>query len=85
MQFIYNLIQPIRYKIKFYQVALLLYIDQVLMLLNTKYDFLKEKLVEQRIKLKVLQFEQYQIRSEFYESLRLVKKFKLNGIRILIF
>ncbi len=82
MQFIYNLIQPIRYKIKFYQVALLLYIDQVLMLLNTKYDFLKEKLVEQRIKLKVLQFEQYQIRSELYESLRLVRKFKLNGIRI---
>ena len=82
MQLIYNLIQPIRYKIKFYQVALLLYIDQVLMLLNTKYDFLKEKLVEQRIKLKVLQFEQYQIRSELYESLRLVRKFKLNGIRI---
>ena len=81
MQYIYNLIllrliEPIRYKIKFYNVAILLYIDRVLCLLNTKYDFLRKKINEQKAKLKILQLEQLQIKLEYYESF---KDFKLFG------
>lgn len=81
MQYIYNLIllrliEPIHYKIKFYNVAILLYIDRILSLLNTKYDFLKVKLNEQKSKLKILKSEQLQIKLEYYERF---KDFKLFG------
>lgn len=90
MQFIFKLllstlklqlIEPLRYKLKFYQVAILLYIDDLLTLVNSKYDFLKEKLAEQKIKLKILKFEQSQFKYESYEKL---KDFKLLGYFIRI-
>lgn len=57
-----RLIEPLKYKIKFYQVVILLHIDQLLIRINSKYDFMKEKLTEQKIKLKVLKFKQSQFR-----------------------
>ena len=57
-----RLIEPLKYKIKFYQVVILLHIDQLLIRINSKYDFMKEKLTEQKIKLKVLKFKQSQFK-----------------------
>ena len=49
--------EPVRYKIKFYQIAVLMYIDQILALFMNKYMIFRVKIEEKRVNLKILEFQ----------------------------
>jgi hypothetical protein len=75
--------EPVRYKIKFYQIAVLMYIDQILTLFINKYMFFRVK-VEQnlptaRTKLKIIRFQETRIK------LDLLSKENLERTRLLVF
>lgn len=69
--------EPAKYKIKFYQIAVLMYIDQILTLLINKYMFFRVKIEEQKTNLKIIQFQHAQelLKAEnLKKSLILVEK-----------
>jgi hypothetical protein len=76
--------EPVRYKIKFYQIAVLMYIDHVLSLFINKYMYFRvkmEKLPEQT-NLKILKFRETQMRLDLFSKKNLERTrllvYKLN-------
>lgn len=77
--------EPAKYKIKFYQIAVLMYIDHILTLLINKYMFFRVIIEEKKTNLKIAKFEQSQIRLDlfseenFKRTLILIDKLKLEA------
>ena len=78
--------EPAKYKIKFYQIAVLMYIDQILTLVINKYMFYKFKIEEKKPNLKIIKFQQSQIKLDIFSnenykrSSALISKLKQNAI-----
>lgn len=74
--------EPAKYKIKLYQIAVLMYIDQLLTLLINKYMFFRVAIEEKKTNLKITSFEQSQIKLDLFSkenikrTLVLVEKIK---------
>lgn len=79
--------EPAKYKIKFYQIAVLMYIDQLLTLLINKYMFFRVAIEEKKTNLKIANFEQTQIKLDIFSkenvkrTLILVDKLKIEAHR----
>lgn len=77
--------EPAKYKIKFYQIAVLMYIDQILTLLINKYMFFRVAIEEKKTNLKIAKFEQTQIKLDLFSkenlkrTLILIDKIKLEA------
>lgn len=75
--------EPAKYKLKFYQIAVLMYIDHILTMVINKYMFFRVKIEEKKTNLKVIKFEQTQIRLDIFSrenlkrTLILIEKLKL--------
>jgi hypothetical protein len=78
--------EPAKYKIKFYQIAVLMYIDQILTLVINKYMFYKFKIEEKKPNLKIIKFQQSQIKLDlfsnenFKRSSALISRLKQNAV-----
>ena len=79
--------EPAKYKIKLYQIAVLMYIDQLLTLLINKYMFFRVAIEEKKTNLKIANFEQTQIKLDLFSkenvkrTLVLVDKLKIEANR----
>lgn len=77
--------EPAKYKIKFYQIAVLMYIDHILTLLINKYMFFRVAIEEKKTNLKIASFEQSQIKLDVFSkenlkrTLILVDKLKVEA------
>ncbi len=61
-ELINRITEPAKYKLRFYQIAVLLFIDHMLSLVISKYMYLRVKIEEKKINLKLDKLHQSQVK-----------------------
>lgn len=80
-EIIYRFTEPVKYKIKFYQLAVLMYIDHILSLFMNKYMFFRVKIEEKKVSLKLIQFQ----RQAAQIKLDILSKENIERTRLLVY
>jgi hypothetical protein len=64
----YRLTNPIKYKIKLYQLAVLVYIDHIISLFVNKFMFFRVKIEEKKTSFKIMKFHKSQLKLEIFST-----------------